>query len=388
MAAVCIHPVNHRRHDEWARKLGAVSARPLEFCPEFPDIAARWERWWQFAAERPLLHASAFTGPGIYRGKAFHLIDRPGQWLAAQRLQLTNTHYVADALPRIRADIGPVAIAAFLGAPLSLSEAEQTSWQQTVISDWEHAPALRFDPDNPWFKRVLELLAMIADDARGRYLVCTPDLTGAIDTLVNLRGPDQMCLDLFDHREEVLAAAMKIMAAWEPIYETVMDTVLERGAGITQWLDCWSNQPFTIPTCDFNALLGQRDFAEVCLPSLVKQADIAGRLLFHLDGPQAARHAPTLGAATCIAAVQYTPGAGTPSALAKLDMLRGLQEAGKPVLVVTPKAEVLALARQLDPRATAIMVDDKLTQGEADELAQAVRAMKPVSVSVSKPNLG
>jgi hypothetical protein len=69
-------------------------------------------------------------------------------------------------------------------------------------------------------------------------------------------------------------------------------------------------------------------------------------------------------------------------------MLRGLQEAGKPVLVITPKAEVLALVRQLDPRATAIMVDDKLTQGEADELAQAVRAMKPVSVSVSKPNLG
>jgi hypothetical protein len=271
-----MNPVNHRRHDEWARQLSAVSSRPLEFCPEFPDIAARWERWWQFAAERPLLHAAADTGQGIYRGKAFHLIDRPGQWLAVQRLQLANTHYVADALPRIRADIGPVSIAAFLGAPLSLSEAEQTSWQQTVIADWDHAPELRFDPDNPWFRRVLGLLAMIADDARGRYLVCTPDLTGAIDTLVNLRGPDQMCLDLFDHRPAVMAAAMRIMAAWEPIYATVMDTVLERGAGITQWLDCWSNRPFTIPTCDFNALLGQKDFAEVCLPSLAKQAEIAG----------------------------------------------------------------------------------------------------------------
>jgi hypothetical protein len=44
---------------------------------------------------------------------------------------------------------------------------------------------------------------------------------------------------------------------------------------------------------------------------------------------------------------------------------------------------VLALARQLDPRATAILVDEKLTPGEADELAQAVRALKPVSVSVT-----
>lgn len=337
-----------------------------------PEIAARWERWWNFSADRPLLIAAAPTRPDIYRGKAFHLLDRPAEWLAAQRLQLENTRFVADTLPRIRADIGPVSIAAFLGAPLTLSEAEQTTWQHPTITDWENPPSFAFDPENPWLRRVLALLELLADDARGRYIVCTPDLAGAIDTLVNLRGPDQLCMDLFDHREAVTAAAMRVMDAWEQIFTRMMDTVLERGAGITQWLAPWSDRPFTIPTCDFTALIGPDDFKECCLPSLHRQAEIAGRLLFHLDGPQAARHAPTLAAQPWITAVQYTPGAGTSSALAKLDLFRSLQAAGKPVLVITPKEEVAQLARSLDPRATAILVEDKLTPAEADALADAV----------------
>lgn len=363
------------RHAVWTGQLRARGTEALEFCPHFPEIAARWERWWNFSAERPLLIAAAPTRIDIYRGKAFHLIDQPEQWLAAQRLQLEHTHFVADTLPRIRADIGPVSIAAFLGAPLQLSETEQMLWQEPIIMDWDDPPDLAFDPESPWFRCAMRLLALLAGDARGRYVVCTPDLTGARDTLVNLRGPDRMCLDLFDHREAVKVAAMRVMDAWEPIYGQMVDAVLSRGAGITQWLACWSERPFTIPTCDFSALIGADDFGEFCLPSLRRQAGIAGRLLFHLDGPQAARHAPALAAEPCIAAVQYTPGAGNPSALAQLDLLRTLQAAGKPVLVITPKDEVAELARRLDKRATAIFVEDRLTPAEADELAQLVSGL-------------
>ncbi|PTX94618.1 hypothetical protein [Opitutus sp. ER46] len=365
-------PSTSTRHGGWTALQQAVGAGPLEYCPRLPEIAARWERWWRFSAERPLLIASAPTRPAGYRGKAFHLLHDPERWLAKQRAELETTHYVADTLPRIRADIGPVAIAAFLGAPLTVSEAEQTTWQQPIFSDWEHSPTFAYDPENPWLQRVLALLRALADDARGRYVVCTPDLTGAIDTLVNLRGPAELCLDLFDHREAVIAASLRIMEAWEQIYGVIMDTVLDRGAAITQWLAPWSDRPFTIPTCDFTALIGHDDFVECCLPSLRRQAEIAGRMLFHLDGPQAARHAPTLAAEPGITAIQYTPGAGTPSALAKLDLLRRIQAAGKPVLVITPKAEVARLARQLDRRGLAMLVEDPLTPAEADELATSI----------------
>ena len=51
------------------------------------------------------------------------------------------------------------------------------------------------------------------------------------------------------------------------------DTVLEGGALIVQWLGCWSSVAvYALPTCDFNALIGPRDFVETCLPWLAEQA--------------------------------------------------------------------------------------------------------------------
>lgn len=360
------------KFDRWSAALRHVRCQSLDYCPRFPEVAARWESWWQFKADRPLLIAPVAKSADTYRGKAYHLLGQPDQWLQTLEQQLESTHYVAETLPRIRIDIGPIAPAAFLGAPLTVSEAEQTTWQEPVIPDWEHAPSIRFDPENPWFVLVRQLLALVAEKARGRYLACLPDMSGAIDTLANMRGPDNLCLDLIDRREQVRVTAMKIMEEWEGMYQGVMDAALERGAGLIHWLGCWSDRAYAIPTCDFSALIGPAEFEDCCLPSIARQAEMTERMLFHLDGPQSARHWATLARLKFITAIQYSPGAGTPSALAKLDMLRGIQTAGKPVLVITPKSEVLDVARRLDPRGTAFWVDDLHTVDEAEDLAAAL----------------
>ena len=71
---------------------------------------------------------------------------------------------------------------------------------------------------------------------------------------------------------------------------------------------------------------------------------------------------------TAITAVQFTPGAGTPSALARLEMFRRLQSAGKPVLAVCPAEEVPALLDRLDPRGLALWPQDLASPQQADAL--------------------
>jgi hypothetical protein len=164
-------------------------------------------------------------------------------------------------------------------------------------------------------------------------------------------------MDLYDERESITAAARMATDAWQACYSLIHDAILDEGAGPVQWLNCWSNTPYTLPTCDFNALIGVDDFREVCLPSLVDQATRAGRCVFHLDGPNAARHAPTLAKTEAITAVQFTPGAGTESALAQLDMFKMLQAHGKPIVIATPRREVDAIVRALDPRGLVIWVE-------------------------------
>jgi hypothetical protein len=67
-------------------------------------------------------------------------------------------------------------------------------------------------------------------------------------------------------------------------------------------------------------------------------------------------------------AIQFTPGAGTPSALAWVDMFHKIQQRGRSVLVICPAEEVLALCEALRPEGLAIWVDAPLTPDQLDDL--------------------
>lgn len=364
------------RQPDWSAKLKQISSGPLELCPDFPQIAQRWEDWWEFKADRPLLVCSAPKTRDIPWDKGLDIIHQPAKWLAHCRRQVENKHYVGEAIPHIRADFGPVVTAAFLGAPMTLSQAEQTSWQTPIIEDWDNFPAPEVDRDNEWLKLSLELFRLIAEDGAGRYVACLPDLTGAIDALANMRDPQRLCLDLFEHRAQVIAAAGAVVDAWEEIFCLMYDVIIGAGTGVIQWLGCWSNRSYTLPTCDFNFLIGHQDFQEVCLPSLAEQARRATRCCFHLDGPGASRHAEALANDPAITAVQYTPGAGTPSAVAKLDMYKMIQATHTPLLVMTPEDEIEQLIGELDPAGLVLLVGAATPQ-EADRHMQRIQRAFP-----------
>ncbi len=357
-----------RNHDRWQTSLRAIQSQPLEYCRTFPVVAQRWNDWWRFKADRPLIVAQVPGTSDIRWDKAFDLVDHPDEWVRVRRTQVERMGFFGEAIPSVRVDIGPVAMAAFMGTPTHLDAERQTSWQEPLIEAWETPPPLGLPSFNPWLDKVMRLMRALARDAHGRYLICLPDLTGAIDVLANMRTPERLCLDLYEHRDMVLSAANRVVDAWETVFCRMYDLALGSGAGVIQWVTAWADVPVTVPTCDFNALIGPDDFKQVCMPSLKEQARRAGLCVFHLDGPDAARHAETLAEDPDITAVQYTPGAGTPSALAKLPMFRMLQQHKVPLFVECDHDEVRQLAEALDPAGLAIRVSGLATAQQADSL--------------------
>lgn len=356
------------KKQKWHGLLTDIQAKPLQQCPKFPEIARRWNAWWRFEADRPLVIGQITDKSDIRWDKAFDLLDQPEAWLEVRRKQVEHTIFIGETLPSIRVDIGPVSIAAFLGAPLHFAHAEQTSWQDPIIRSWEEALPLRVDPDNPWLRQVMMILEQLSDDAQGKYVVCLPDLTGAVDVLANLRSTEKLCFDLIESREYVKTAADNAADAWKTVFDRMYNVVLSQGAGITQWISCWADTPFTVPTCDFNALIGPKDFREVCMPPIKKQARHAGLCVFHLDGPDAARHADTLAEDPDITAVQYTPGAGAPSALAMLPMFKNFQKYKKPLFIDCPLSEFKPLTQALEPSGLAVRISEFNTVETAEAL--------------------
>jgi hypothetical protein len=358
--------------DQWSSVLYEIARRPLGRCPDFPAIARRWEQWWNFEADRPLLSVAASKGPGAPAGKGLSLLEQPEAWLSMRKAQLDNRYHVAETVPEIRVDLGPLAVATFLGTPTTYSDAENTSWQTPTIRNWDGQAIGTIDRENRWWQAMMKLVEITAADAAGDYLVTLPDLGGSIDTLANMRGPENLLMDLYDHPREVLDAADRITDAWEEAFAEIYSRITAAGAGATSWLRIWSDQPYTVMTCDFNFSIGPEQFRQFCLPSLADQARRAGRAVIHVDGPGAIKHIESLAAEPAISAIQYTPGAATPNPLDKIDWFRLAQQARKPLIINCPSEHVGALVDKLDPRGLAI-VSWAAGPGGADELAAICR---------------
>jgi hypothetical protein len=361
-----IKPLPHL--DRWTESLRQISSHPLEYCPNFPQIAQRFEAFWNNdLQDRPIFIAQINTNPERPITRRLDLLGDSERWLDAKLADFDQTHFVGDAVPFIRVDFGAVMLSGMLGGEPHIES--DTTWTESFITDdWSNAPDWSIQADSAFWQQLQTLSKVAAEAARDRFLVMTPDLGGSGDVLLNLRGSGQLAMDTLDQPEHIEAALDGIYDAWHRGYNLLYDNIVGSGAGILHFLQLWSNQPYMIPACDFNALISPRAFKRLFLPDIRRQAATVGRAVFHLDGPDAARHAPALIDTPELDAIQYTPGSGTPSALAKVDMLRSMQDAGKPVVVFVPYDEVLELSQTLSPRGLAMIVEGAPDAATLDDL--------------------
>ncbi|NSW53203.1 MAG: hypothetical protein HPY85_11915 [Anaerolineae bacterium] len=352
--------------EQWRNTLTRLSQQPMEFAPGFPGIAQRFEAWWQHdCLDRPIFIASCNGNPQRPTARRVDLLKTPDRWFEEKFKDMRQTHWVGDALPFIRVDFGPVFMTALAGAePIFVSD---TTWyEHTINDDWSNAPDWRFRDDNPWQVLLRQLLAMVADDARGRYFVCTPNLGGTDEVLLNLRGSAKLCMDAIDQPEKIIQAVQAIHPEWERMTALLYESILSRGAGLIQWQMLWSNQPYTLPSSDFNAMLGPRHFKQLFLPDIEQRARTVGRASFHLDGPDAARHIDALIACDALDVIQFTPGDGAAPARSYTEMFRNVQQAGKSLLIACTQADVLPLCQALDPKGLAFLVGGDFTVASLD----------------------
>ncbi|MBT6146110.1 MAG: hypothetical protein HOH74_11805, partial [Gemmatimonadetes bacterium] len=162
---------------------------------------------------------------------------------------------------------------------------------------------------------------------------------------------------------------------WHRAFTALYDSVLPSGAGLIHWLQLWSDKPYVVPACDFNALVGPAQFDSLFLPDIARQTDAVPRSIFHLDGPDAARHIDALLSIDSLDAVQFTPGAGTPSTLPWIDMFQRIQASGRSVLImVHDLTEIPDLLEQLRPEGLALFIDASPSPQELDAAMASVEA--------------
>lgn len=287
-------------------------------CPQWERTKQRFSAWWAHEKlDSPLMHMVAAGKP------AQTLLDvQPFETLAERYLDAARiaenyhnycrTHwFLEDAFPNLSVDLGPGSMALYLGSKPQFAEA--TVWFDEIITDWDSFGGFTYDPENRWWKKHQEMITTAKAVANGEFLINIPDIIENLDIVSALRGPQNLCFDLMDIPETVVAAGKQIDELYFRYYDAMYELVkgADGSSSFTAFM-VWGPGRTAKVQCDFCALISPEQFRAYIQPSLKMQCDRLDNSIYHLDGPDAIKHVPALMEIDTLDALQWTCGAGQP----------------------------------------------------------------------------
>ena len=284
---------------------------------------------------------------------------------------IRHTFWGGEAFPLFSPNLGPDAFAAFFGGELRFVD-PQTSWVPPIITDWKSAPELKIKPDNRWWQLQLKLLREAKVKGDKKWITGIPDTHAGGDALAALRGRNELCLDLYDHSQEVKVAMDCLVAAVLQVYEVYYEAInVEQDGSSSGWLAAWWPGRVNAVQCDYIALISSEMVEEFFLDSIIAEARWLDRAIFHLDGPDAVRHLDLLLNIPEIEAIQWVPGAGALPMTKWIPLLKRIQTSGRSLHLSVWPHEVQILLKELRPEG--LMLNTRVnSEAEARDLLERV----------------
>ncbi len=329
----------------------------------FETINKRYKDFWNKENhDSPILWLTAFCDQAVpFKEPAgISLRDR---WLDTEyvirkaRYVMQNTFYAGDSFPILWPNLGPDIFGAALGCDIDFGE--NTSWAVHSHQTLEDYDLSRFDPDNFWYKKILQMTRDMADDAHDDYIVGVTDLHPGMDALTSLIGPEELCMQLIAEPELVKQRAWLCFDRFCEFYTALSEIIAQKQAGSTNWMNIYHPQGWYVTSCDFMGMISGAMYKEFVDDELAAEAAFLKNTIFHLDGPNALRHLDAIIAQPNITGIQWVYGAGQPTAANWIDILKKIQDAGKLINIDAVPDDLTVLKQNLRPEGLSLNMKAK-----------------------------
>jgi 5-methyltetrahydrofolate--homocysteine methyltransferase len=288
----------------------------LLYKPDADQALRRWDAFWQGdMIDRPPV---CITVPreGVPEIPLWDQLSGFDEDLGeiADRLEATYAahEFLGEAFPAFAPSVGPDQFAAFLGCPVvNNPDSAPTLWVTPCVEDWESALPLALDPDNYYWRHIREFYAYLRPRAQGKYLLKPLDQNGNMECLAAMRGFEAMCLDMVERPELVDRAVAQVRELFGPVYDAVYEAGGMGEQGYTgSWAGTLARGKHNVLACDFAALMSPAMFDRWVMPCLEAETEFLDHTLYHLDGPDAIRHLPSLLGLPRLHCIQWIVGDG------------------------------------------------------------------------------
>jgi 5-methyltetrahydrofolate--homocysteine methyltransferase len=273
--------------------------------------------------------------------------DIPGL-VRNQLAMIHNSAYAGQAAPELSVSYGsrgtPMVLSFFLGAQPIFGD--DTVWYHPVTRDIStYAP--RFDPDNEWLVKSIELFkAQMAALPMG----VMPSIPGIGDYLTNLsglRGVEELIFDCVDFPEEIHRIRELMLPAFVQCYRMFSEWYPSPELGHCTWL-AWAPGTTYPVQCDFSTMLSPALFKELVMPELEFLKDHIEYMCWHLDGPDELKHLDLLLECPYLKAIQWMPGAGQKGVAHECwePAIRKILSSGKALQIMTGLDDAIAFCQK------------------------------------------
>jgi hypothetical protein len=263
-------------------------------------------------------------------------------WISRrEEYRLSRTYFGGEAVPSWNTNDSTVSsVPALLGCPMEIDMA--TGWAQPVLTESGKIDfhRLNLDENHDAYRFTMKMLKRAVAQSLGKSIPSLSVLSGCGDILVALRGTEQLCFDCLERPDEVIAAEEYLMDIWCDFYDRCYTVIRDAADGSTCWMGLWSPGKHYVAQNDFSYNISPEMFREIFLPVIRKQTEFLDHTIYHVDGIGAFQHVDALCELPKLQALQILPGAGKPSPLHYIDVLKKVQAMGKNLHISIPADEV------------------------------------------------
>jgi hypothetical protein len=231
---------------------------------------------------------------------------------------------------------------------------------------------LTFDPDDAWWRRVVEVTARAVDRWGDQVTVAYTDLGGNLDILASLLTTEKLLLALYDAPDEVARLTREMTALWLRYYRELEALIRRSRRGRTPWAAIWAPAPCYMLQSDFAYMISPKMFERFVLPDLAACCEAMDYGFYHLDGKGQLRHLDLLFSMERLRGIQWIPGDGMPPPECWLPELKRIRDAGKLCQLYVTAEGARTIVRELGGRGFALSVSDEMPQAEAEDFLHAI----------------
>lgn len=309
--------------------------------PDFDKVAERYEAWWANSSlgDRPIIcgrevcNSNAPERPGLDRPRDQRELDP--QWqLANARWWLDSRLWLADSIPTVFPDFahGLCIPGVFIGA--SITFRQETTWINEMPDVYDR-DLPDFSADHPVFRSLDESFSLMGRDLGGQALLTVPNLLDGLTTLSQLRGAEQLCLDLIERPDDVLRVANHLDRVALAAHAAFWKTLRSFGQNQTvTWADIYTPGKCEMPQCDFGVNLSPEMFDRFAMPGLRMWAEYFDRSCYHLDGQEQWRFIDSLCTIPKFQSIQWVPGDVNRDLMRYIEYLREIRRRGRCIWLI------------------------------------------------------